>query len=58
MTLPASHPERSKRDPVITATFMCDGPCYQMWFPEAVEGELPEGADLCPLCGKKGRRRV
>ena len=58
MTLPANHPDRSKREPVFKASFQCPGPCYVMWFPEVVEGELREGDDLCPHCGKKGRRRA
>ena len=59
MTLPADHPDRDKRDPLVEAAYRCDE-CNRPWLVWAVHGEPTDGVDdprKCRFCeGGIGRR--
>ena len=52
MSLPADHPERAEREPVVYAKYTCLD-CPNKWTIAVLEGELPDDADRC-RCGKPG----
>lgn len=50
-SLPADHPKRAEREPIVYASFRCS--CENAWTVAALEGEIPEGSDVC-RCGEAG----
>lgn len=60
VTLPANHPDRDKRDPLVEAAYRCRE-CNRPWLVWAVHGEPTDGVDdprKCRFCEDGIGRRI